>query len=201
MIVAYERISKNTEHLENQRHLIMRYTAENSIIIDKWVSEVKCGAAPLEGRRLNQVLRRIKRDDIKLIVVAELSRLGRSLYQVMGIIDKVLSSGCALWIAKEDHKLDTGTISQMQCFAWSLSAQIERELISSRTKAALARLKAEGKKLGRPVGSRTAFRRLDGKREHILSLLSGGMAKSTLAKRLRISVPTLYRFLSEYEHA
>lgn len=199
MIVAYERISKSTEKLENQRVVIDAYARENNLKIDQYISEIISSTKDITDRKLNALLKRIKRDKIELIIVSELSRLGRSLYEVMGTINTILSSGSQLWVAKENRKLGTDTVSQMLSFAWGLSAQIERELISSRTKTALARLKAEGKVLGRPVGSKSAFNKLKSHRKEIKDLLAKGISKRKIAKLMKISVPTLYRFLKQIQ--
>lgn len=149
MIYGYCRCSTDKQTIENQRFEIENFAAQNNLIIDKWVEETI------------SLLKRLKKDDI--LIASELSRLGRNLLQVMGILSDCLNKECQVWTIKDNYRLGSDISSKVLAFAFGLSAEIERTLIAQRTKEALARLKSEGKILGRPVGSKNKKLLLAGK--------------------------------------
>ena len=136
--------------------------------------------------------KRIKKDDI--IISTEISRLGRNILEVMGILESCLKKDCQIWTLKENYKLGSDIQSKVLAFAFSLAAEIERNLISQRTKECLARLRAEGKKLGRPKGSSNALK-LTGKESEIKKLLLKSVPKLKIAKLLSVNPTTLYKFI------
>lgn len=192
MIYGYIRISTDTQSAENQRFEINRFCASTSLHIDGWITEVVGGARNYRERRLGSLLRRVKKGDT--IICTELSRLGRSLYMVMEILNICMSKECKVWTVKDNYRLGDDIQSKVLAFAFALSAEIERSLISQRTKEALARRKAEGFKLGRPKG--IGKRKLDGKEEVIRKMLNTGIPKTKIAKKLKVHVSTLHEFLT-----
>ena len=116
---------------------------------------------------------------------------------IMEILNVCMEKECKVWTIKDNYRLGEDIQSKVLAFAFGLSAEIERNLISQRTKEALARRQAEGVKLGRPKGSRTCPQKhkLYGKRELITGLLSEGMSQRAVARRLKVDRNTLARFL------
>lgn len=194
MIYGYIRVSSDKQTVENQRFEINNFCSKNSILIDGWIEETISGTKNYNKREFGKLLRKVRKDD--LIICAELSRLGRNLFMIMEILNICMTKECRVWTIKDNYRLGEDIQSKVLAFAFGLSAEIERNLISQRTKEALARKKAEGMVLGRPKGSKNTKRKLDGKEGNILRMLESGMTKVQIAKQLKISRNTLYLFLS-----
>ena len=194
MIYGYIRVSSDKQTVENQRFEINNFCSKNSILIDGWIEETISGTKNYNKRELGKLLRKVRKDD--LIICAELSRLGRNLFMIMEILNICMTKECRVWTIKDNYRLGEDIQSKVLAFAFGLSAEIERNLISQRTKEALARKIAEGMVLGRPKGSKNTKRKLDGKEGNILRMLESGMTKVQIAKQLKISRNTLYLFLS-----
>ena len=153
MIYGYIRVSTDKQNVENQEFEINKYCKDNNIVIDKWIKETISSTKKLEDRKLGKLLKHLKKDDI--IITSELSRLGRNLLQIMSILNYCMNIDCQIWTIKDNYKLGIDIQSKVLTFAFGLSAEIERNLISQRTKEALNRIKNEGKHLGRNIGSKT----------------------------------------------
>lgn len=195
MIYGYIRTSTNKQNNENQHYEIEQFAKNNNISIDKWIEETISSKKDLEKRKLGKLLKKIKQDDI--IIASELSRLGRNLLQVMSILHHCMNIGCQVWTIKDNYKLGSDIQSKVLAFAFGLSAEIERNLISQRTKQSLDRLRAEGKHIGRTKGSKNKITKLTGKEDLILKLLSQHIKKKQIAKMLRVDYTTLYKFIKE----
>ena len=196
---GYIRVSTDKQTTENQRFEIQKFADRNNIIIDRWIAETISSTKNLEKRKLGKLVNNIKRGD--LIIASELSRLGRNLLQVMGILNNMLNVGARVWTIKDNYKLGDDISSKVLAFAFGLSAEIERNLISHRTKEALARLRAEGKTLGRPKNRKSAKLKLTD-RAHIISrLLKEGYSRAAIARKLRVHRMTLRRFLEMQKQA
>ena len=153
MVVAYLRVSTGRQHLANQRDEIRRFAESKNFTINTWVMEVVSGSKQESARKLGSLLRRMKRGDT--LIVTEISRLSRTLTEVMSIMGKCLSREINLYTTKEGYSFDNSINSKVLCFAFGLVAEIERQLISLRTKEALAVRKSEGMQLGRQEGTYT----------------------------------------------
>ena len=198
MIYGYIRVSTDKQTVENQRFEIERFAQKQQLQIDGWIEETISGAKSYTKRQLGNLLKKIQRGD--LIICAELSRLGRSLFMIMEILNICMNKECRVWTIKDGYRLGDDIQSKVLAFAFGLSAEIERNLISQRTKEALARKKSEGVVLGRPKGKCSAPNtNCDQKREWIHNMLLKGMPKSNIAKSLHVARGTLYRFLSNAE--
>ena len=195
MIYGYIRVSCDKQTVENQRYEINKFCASLDISIDGWIEETISGTKSIDKRRLGRLLKKVRKDD--LIICAELSRLGRNLFMIMEILNFCMSKGCRVWTIKEGYKLGDDIPSKVLAFAFGLSAEIERKLISQRTKDALARKKAEGITLGRPKGKPNApeKHKLYPKRTLINELLKSGASKYEIARICKVDRKTLYRFL------
>ena len=195
MIYAYIRVSTDKQTVENQRFEIENFCESYKIQIDKWIEETVSGTKNYSKRCLGNLIDTVKKDD--LIICSEISRLGRSLFMIMEILSKCMEKECRLWTVKDAFRLGNDIQSKVLAFAFGLSAEIERNLISQRTKEALQRKKAEGQKLGRPLGVKNCHRYLDGLEKHISLLFSTGMSLTKIAHSLGVSPLTLKRFKSQ----
>lgn len=196
MIYGYIRVSSDKQTVENQRFEINNFCSREAMIIDGWIEETISGTKSYSKRELGKLLNRVQKDD--LIICAELSRLGRNLFMIMEILNICMTKECRVWTIKDNYRLGEDIQSKVLAFAFGLSAEIERNLISQRTKEALARKKAEGMVLGRPKGSKNKQKKLDGKIEMITRMLERGATKALIAKRLKVSRNTLYLFLTQH---
>ncbi len=193
MIYGYTRVSTELQNTENQKHEIQTFAKLQKIKVDKWVDEVISSRKSLKERQLGKLLKHLKKGDI--LIASELSRLGRNLLEVMGILQSCLEKDCQVWTLKENYKLGADIQSKVLAFAFSLAAEIERQLISQRTKESLKRIKDEGKHLGRPHGF--SYKKLDKKQEKIKELLSKGISKAEIARLIGCSWITLHRYIKE----
>ena len=193
MVYGYIRVSSDKQTVENQRFEIERFCRQQNLAVMGWIEETISGTQPYKKRALGRLLRRVKKDDV--IICTELSRLGRSVFMVMEILQICMDKMCRVWSIKDNYRLGDDIQSKVLAFAFALSAEIERTLISQRTLESLARLKAEGRKIGRPAGSKNKNHVLTGKENQVYEWLCQGISKSEIARRCQVSRNTLYRFL------
>lgn len=193
MIYGYTRVSTELQNTENQKHEIQTFAKLQKIKVDKWVDEVISSRKSLKERQLGKLLKHLKKGDI--LIASELSRLGRNLLEVMGILQSCLEKDCQIWTLKENYKLGADIQSKVLAFAFSLAAEIERQLISQRTKESLKRIKDEGKHLGRPHGF--SYKKLDSKKDKIKELLNKQVSKAEIARLLNCSWLTLHRYVRD----
>jgi len=195
MIYGYIRVSSDKQTVENQRFEIEKFCRVNNLHVDGWIEETISGTKPPTKRQLGKLLNRMKKGD--KIICSELSRLGRSLYMVMDILHLCLNRECMVWTIKDNFRLGEDISSKVLAFAFGLSAEIERQLISQRTKEALARRKAEGMALGRPKGYRQPRERLKLYQHdtYICHAIAKGMTYSAIARHLHCSRNTLSSYL------
>ena len=193
MNYAYIRVSTDRQNVENQRFEIKKFANEKNIQIQEWVEEVVSGTKKLDERLLNGLLEKMIKGD--LLVVSEISRLGRNLMQVMSILHLCMEKDIQVLTVKEQYELGNNINSKVLAFAFGLSAEIERNLISQRTKEALARKKAEGVILGRPVGSAARPFKLEGKLEEIQALQAKKVSISAIARIMGVHRLTVSSFL------
>ena len=198
MIYGYIRVSSNTQTVENQRFEINVFCKVNNLRIDGWIEETISGSKSYNKRRLGTLLRRIRQGDT--IICSELSRLGRSLFMIMEILSLCMKKNCRVWTIKDGYRLGDDIPSKVLAFAFGLSAEIERNLISIRTKEALARLRAEGKHLGRPFGatSRKSAYKLSRKDSAIRRMKEAGISFSQISRTLHVSRNTLKRYYDSF---
>lgn len=189
MVYAYIRVSTDKQTVENQRFELQKFATEKGIVIDKWISEIVSGTKAANDRKLGPLLKKMKKGDI--LILSEISRLGRNLMQIMSILNLCMSKETMVLTAKERYELGNNINSQILAFAFGLSAQIERDLISQRTKEALARRKANGQRLGREVGSKNTHYKLTGREPLIRTMLDYGYSKAAICKKLKCNPKTL----------
>lgn len=198
MNYGYIRVSSDKQTVENQRFEINNFCQRNGMNIDGWIEETISGTKAYDKRELGKLLRRVEKDD--LIICAELSRLGRNLFMIMEILGICMNKECRVWTIKDNYRLGDDIQSKVLAFAFGLSAEIERNLISQRTKEALARLRAQGVVLGRPKGRRSAPEKykLYGKNTLIVELLKVGVSKRKIAKICKVDRNTLDRYIHHF---
>lgn len=198
MNYGYIRVSTDTQTVENQRFEILKFCKREGIVIDGWIEETVSGAQQYSKRRLGKLLKRTKDGD--MIVCSELSRLGRNLYMIMEILSLCMKRGCRVWTIKDGYRLGDDIQSKVLAFAFGLSAEIERNLISQRTREALARVKAEGRHVGRPYGAYTnqVLNPLYRHDKYIRRALDNGQTVSSICDRLHCNRNTLNRYIKRY---
>lgn len=190
---AYLRVSTDKQTLENQRSEIMRFASQNGIIIERWVEEVVSVKVKDSDRKLGSLLKRLRRGDT--LVVSELSRLSRTLLDIMAIMRSLLERGVTLYSVKENFCLADNINSKVILFAFGLAAEIERDLISTRTKEALASRKEQGKTLGHQAGVCPKIQSLMSNRDAILLAHASGQHISDLSEKYGVSRGTMAKFL------
>ena len=192
-VVGYARVSTMEQDLKNQRYEILNYASKNDLQITSWVEAKLSSRKTTKERLIDTLLEKLKEGDT--LIVAELSRLGRSVGQVAIIANTLIESGVKLICIKEGMKLDGSPDIQTKVMLtmFSLFAEIERDLISERTKSGLAKARAEGRLLGRPKGLGKST--LDGKEEEIKELLRKGVSKASIAKIYEVSWPCVSHFV------
>lgn len=193
MIYGYIRVSTDRQTVENQRFEISEFCKKQEINVDKWIEETISGTKEVENRKLGKLLNKMKKEDV--LICSELSRLGRSLLMIMGILNQCMQNEVQVWTIKDNYRLGNDISSKVLAFAFGLSAEIERNLISQRTKEALARKKAEGIILGRPLGSKSVKTKLTGQEIKIKGLLSKKVSHSAISRILNVHRLTVTNFV------
>lgn len=196
MIVAYLRVSTGHQVLDNQSNEISKYADAKGIIIDKWVTEVVSGKRKGSERKLGAAIKKMKEGD--MLIVTEISRLSRTLMDIMSIMGTLLQKGVNLYSIKDGYSFDNSINSKVLIFAFGLVAEIERNLISLRTKEVLELRKLQGVKLGRPKNTLRKMNILIDNVSCIVKALERGETKAKICRRYRISFSTFTRFEKIY---
>ena len=191
-VFGYIRISTSDQSIQGQEYGILRFAKDRHWTIDEIVNETVSGAVPYQKRKLGALLDQCKAKDT--LIVTEISRLGRSLMEVLGVVNLCLSKGISLYTIKERFELNDTINSKVLVFAFGLASELERQLISQRTKEALARKRADGVQLGRPKGSKGKSK-LDGKEAEIGMFLAKGVTKASISKILGCDPGTVSAFI------
>ncbi len=196
MIYGYIRVSSDKQTVENQRFEINRFCEKRNMVIGDWIEETISGTKNYTKRQLGNLLKKVGKDDT--IICSELSRLGRNLFMIMEILNICMTKECRVWTVKDNYRLGDDIQSKVLAFAFGLSAEIERNLISQRTKEALARKKAEGVVLGRPKGKKSSPEKykLSGKETLIRELIRNGGSQRMIARICNVDRNTLSRFIA-----
>ncbi len=196
MIIAYLRVSTEKQTLANQQNEIKRFAESRHMNIDYWITEVVSGKKSGRDRKLNSTLSRLKKGDT--LIVTELSRLSRTLTDIMIIVSKLLKKGVHLYSTKDKYSFDNSINSKVLCFAFGLVAEIERNLISLRTREALALRRSQGVALGRKRGSFTKMQILIANQKEIRQLLDSGKTIGEVCRKYKVSRSTFSKFLKIY---
>jgi DNA invertase Pin-like site-specific DNA recombinase len=198
MVYGYVRVSTDKQTVVNQRFEIERFCSKNEITIDQWIEETISGTQLPEKRLLGSLLAEAKTGDI--IVCSELSRLGRNMFMIMSILNLSMINGVKIWTIKDNYRLGDSIQAKILAFAFGLAAEIERDLISQRTKEALARKRSEGFTLGRPLGRKSDRLKLSGHEAEIQTLLDEKTSKSAIARKFGVCRQTVISFLKNIKN-
>jgi DNA invertase Pin-like site-specific DNA recombinase len=194
MTIGYVRVSTDLQDSDNQKFQLLKFANQKGLRIDRWVDETISTRKPLDQRQLGTLINELKAGDTLLI--SEITRLGRSLFEIMEILHSIMKKGVVLYSMKEGYSLQNDINSKILAFAFGLAGEIERNLISQRTKESLERLKKEkGIKLGRPFGSLNKVTKLTGQEDSIRELLQKDVPVATAARIIGVHRTTLNSFI------
>lgn len=193
MIYAYIRVSTDRQTVENQRFEIDNFCKARKIRIGRYIEETVSGMKAVDKRELGLLIRKMKEGDT--LIASEISRLGRRLLEVMSILKMLMDKKVNVITVKEHFELGDNLQSHVIAFAFSLASEIERSLISQRTKEALARRKAMGQKLGRKAGGSNRTHKLDGHKELIRTMVEYGYNKAEICRKVGCTYATLEKHL------
>lgn len=196
MNYGYIRVSTDTQTTENQRLAIEDWCSQNNKHIDCWISETISGTKQPKDRKLGGLLDKLQEGDV--LVITELSRLGRSLTMIFGEIEILLEKKVKLYAIKENFILQDDINSKVLVFAFGLSAEIERQLISERTKQGLARARANGKQIGHPKGYRLYNCKLREHEAEIRSHVAAGGSVYAISRKYKVKWQTAKRFITDF---
>ncbi|MDR2733394.1 MAG: master DNA invertase Mpi family serine-type recombinase [Spirochaetota bacterium] len=196
MTYGYVRVSTDKQRVDNQEYEIERFCVKTGLKIDVWVKETISGLKEPEKRKLGGLLEKICPGD--LIICSELSRLGRSLFMIMDVLNHLMKMDARVWTIKDNYRLGDDIQSKVLAFAFGLSAEIERNLISQRTKEALALKVAQGVHLGRPFGRKSSYTKLTGREKEIQELLLKGTTKTEIGRLLGVHRMTVDTFIKNH---
>jgi DNA invertase Pin-like site-specific DNA recombinase len=191
--IGYLRVSTVDQDTEKNKHDILTLANHKDFGKVEWVEEKVSGKKSWKGRKIRNVIEELGNGD--RIIVPELSRLGRSMLEIMEMLSIAKDKGISIYAVKGGWELNGTIQSKVMAMAFSIAAEIERDLISKRTKEALRARKEAGVKLGRPKGPGKS--KLDKHREEIIALLNNGSTKTFVAKRYKASLPNLYNWLKK----
>ena len=195
MTIAYLRVSTGKQHLENQKEEIEKFAARKNLTVNRWVTEVVSGKKKEHDRKLGRLLKSLKKGDV--LIVTELSRLSRTLLDIMSILHRCLEMNITVYSTKDGYAFDNNINSKVLGFAFGLVAEIEHNLISARTREALALRKSEGVVLGRRQGCSPKMKLLKHKRDEIVDLRAQGVSVRKIAEKYGVSRSTLYVFVKD----
>jgi len=195
-VYAYLRVSTGKQDSDNQRKGVDELAARLKLKIDKYIDdEGVSGTKEPEKRELGKLLKQLKSGDV--LLAGEISRLGRSLFMVMRILEYCMKNEVKVYTAKDGYELGDNIQSKVLAFAFGLAAEIEREMISRRTKEALAKKRAEGVVLGRPKGRKSSHVKLTGKEDAIREMLAAGMKQAQIARVFKVNRNTVAKFIKD----
>jgi DNA invertase Pin-like site-specific DNA recombinase len=192
--ISYLRVSTEGQDTEKNKMDVLKLANEKKLGQVEFVEEKVSGKISWKKRKIADIIDNLEKDDN--LIVPELSRLGRSMLEIMEILSISTEKQINVFSVKGNWNLDNTIQSKIIAMAFTMAAEIERELISSRTKEALAAKKAQGIKLGRPKGIGRS--KLDEKRLEIESLLANGSTKRFIARRYDVSEAGLSHFLKKH---
>jgi len=195
MTYGYLRVSTDKQDENNQKLGVDEKARRMLLQIDEYIIDSGVsGTKEPEKRKLGKLMEKLQSGDT--LIASELSRLGRSMYMVMRILEYCMKTGVKVITVKDNYELGDNIQSKVLAFAFSLAAEIERDMISRRTKEALARKKQQGIILGRPHGSRSAATKLTGKEDEIKKLLEKKISFSAIGRILGVNRMTVTHFVA-----
>jgi DNA invertase Pin-like site-specific DNA recombinase len=192
-VIGYLRVSTQDQDLEKNKADILALANQKELGHVSWVEEKVRGTKDWRKRKLGDVLETLQAGDT--IVVSELSRLGRSTLQILEIMKVARKKGIAVYAVKGGWSLNSSMESKILLTVFGMISEIERDLISQRTKEGLKARKAAGVRLGRPKGPGKS--KLDPYSEEIVALLKNGSTQAYVARRYGTTAPNLNNWLKK----
>lgn len=196
MNYAYIRVSTNYQTVQNQKLAIREYAKYHRLRNIQWIAETISGTKQPEKRKLGELLTKVQEGDV--IIITEISRLGRSITMILNVLQTLLDKGVKVIAIKEGFELGDNIQSKVLAFAFGLSAELERTLLSERTKLGLERAKKQGKQIGRRKGQKPKKYKLTGKCAYIKRERESGRSKLSLANELGVTWVTLNKFMQAH---
>ena len=202
-VIGYIRVSTDKQDAQKQRHLLLQYAQQHKLLIDEFIEVEISSRRNTKERRIDEL--RAKLADSDTLIVAELSRLGRNMFETLNIINELGESGVRIIFVRQPELSTDGPQTKLLLAIYSYFAETEREFISLRTKQGLAAARARGKRLGRPKGSRNKERALDPYREQIQRYLALGLDLASIRKLINPQLERplsyqAYRYFLQSEH-
>lgn len=192
-VIGYLRVSTTEQDLEKNKAEILHFSNDRGLVPVEWVEEKVSGTKDWRKRKLGEVLHTLKAGDT--IIVPELSRLGRSTLQILEVMKEAKEREIAVHALKGGWTLNGSMESKIVLQVLAMVSEIERDLISARTKEALRARKDAGFKLGRPKGPGKS--KLDPHKDDIIEDLQRGVTKTRIAKRYGATEATLHNWLKK----
>ena len=190
---CYIRVSTSRQDYKNQRYSLLEFADKKGFKVNEWIEETTSGTRKVSDRSLGKLIEKMQKDDV--LIVTELSRIGRSLFDIMATLNVLMEKGVRVFSVKENYELGDNINSKVLSFAFGLSAEIERSLISARTKEALEKRKAAGKPLGRPKGYQLEQVKLSEYEDRIKELISYKVSYRAIARMFGCSHTTVAHFV------
>jgi len=194
---AYIRISTTKQDEASQRHIITETIEKAGGKIDEWIADTASGGTPWQDRQLAAILAKAKEGDI--IALSEVSRIARSIVGVLTFLQAAAKKKVTVIAIKTGITMDNSTSAKIVVTVLAMAAEIERDLLRERTKAALAARKSRGLPVGRQAGAKGKRNKLAGRDAEIDPLLKANVAKAAIARILKVSRQTLHDYLKERE--
>lgn len=194
-IIAYIRISTNKQDEASQREIVAQWCSQNGRTITGYATDQASGALPWQQRALSFALNDSSAGDT--IVVSEISRIARSTVGVLTFLQAAAAKQVSVVAIRSGITLDGSTASKIVVTVLAMAAEIERDLLRDRTKAALDARKARGLPVGRQVGATGRSNKLDGRQQEVSTLLAAKVSKCAIARVLSVSRGTLDAFLAK----
>lgn len=200
-VIGYIRVSTDTQDLEKQKHLLLEYAQTQQLIIHEFIEVEVSSRKSQQERKITELIDKLNEGD--LLIVAELSRLGRNMLETLNIINTLSEQGIKIIFVRQPELSTTGSHAKLLFAIYSYFAEAEREYISIRTKQGLAAAKAQGIQLGRRKGSRNKQRPLDPFRDRIKQLLEAGLPITSIQKMInsQLEKPLSYNSYRYFIHA
>lgn len=197
MIYGYIRVSTDKQTVENQRFEIKRYCEYQNWSIDKWISETISGTKDISKRKLGLLIDVMEPGD--MLICTEISRLGRSMFMILDLLKVCLEKGIKVRTIKETYAFGDDPMSKLIASIYGYLAEMERNLISQRTKEGLARRVADGVKLGRKPGGHNSHYKLTGKEKEIRKMLKADVSKASICRIYECNLKTLNDFIERFQ--
>lgn len=179
-VIGYIRVSTDEQDLSKQRHLLLEHSQKHKLLIDEFIEIEISSRKNQNERRIDELLEKLNEGDV--LLVAELSRLGRNMLETLNIIHDLTEKGVKITFIRQPELSTSGSQTQLLLAIYSYFAEAEREFISIRTKQGLAAVKARGQQLGRPKGTKNKNRPLDPYWQAIKGHLQAGLPIASIMK-------------------